>query len=463
VKHIGLFIDLDNAQLAAANEQFKHCQTSALWAGALVAELERACEGVVSVRRAYGDALLNAGQVFRDRIWKAKEIRDEIEEDIYFQRDLFFNGFQMIHCPTVGAKKNRADILMALDCIELATSKSPIDVFAVASQDSDFSPLLHRLRALGKDVVFVTVGKPKGQSWRALEALAGKWVIYDQSVIDRSGYEPFYAAVNTLQETEAEALRQGIPLSAVFARIEQRHPSFTFEAVGFRHFLDFVEACVEDLPVVCKNNMLRLKEATPPEKAAQPPAAQVAAPTQPAAVVREQQLASLLTKQNLRPVADVRREIGRWLRDEVENDGAGIFDINGKPRESVIYNNLIGRIQERFKGSFSKAQINDAIRILGMSEVIHLNPTEGLPLRNCEVTRLAAPDVSRQLIVSFLVGRLLSTGEVFTDADVPPLTKVIFGAADAELLRITKEGLALATCRDDTDDSADTGMERSRQ
>jgi hypothetical protein len=459
VKHIGLFIDLDNAQLEAANHEFTRCHTSALWAGALIAELERVGEGVVSVRRAYGDALLNAGRVFHEKIWNPKEIRDEIIADVYFQTDLFFNGFQMIHCPTVGGKKNRADILMALDCMELASSTSPVDTFAVVSQDSDFSSLLHRLRALGKEVIFITVGKPKGQSWRALEALSAKWIVYDQSVIDRSGFEPFKELVNTLQETDADALGQGIPLPAIQARIEQHCPTFTHEAVGFRQFADFVEACVEDLPLVCKNNTLRLKQETPLVKIPASSTSIQPATADPSPPTREQQLTGLLSKQNLRPVAELRREIGRWLRDEIDNDRPGLFDADGSPKEPLAYSDLNSRIQERFKSTASKSRINDAMRILSMSRVVRLDRSGGWPIRNSPIKSLAAPEVARTLIVSFLVRRLLGTGEVFTDADVRPLTNVIFGASDDELLRITKEGLELAKSKEETNDSADAGME----
>ena len=60
-------------------------------------------------------------------------------------------GYEMIHA---GTGKNAADLLLAIDAMELAFSHG-IDRFVVASSDGDFSHLAHRLRKLGATVTGV--------------------------------------------------------------------------------------------------------------------------------------------------------------------------------------------------------------------------------------------------------------------------------------------------------------------
>src|SRR5437764_189044 len=49
--------------------------------------------------------------------------------------------------------KNSADIRLCVDAMDLAYSKDHIDTFAVVSGDSDFSPLVSKLKELGKHVI----------------------------------------------------------------------------------------------------------------------------------------------------------------------------------------------------------------------------------------------------------------------------------------------------------------------
>src|SRR5580704_18670867 len=49
--------------------------------------------------------------------------------------------------------KNSADIRLCVDAMDLAYSKDHIDTFAVVSGDSDFSPLVSKLKELGKHVL----------------------------------------------------------------------------------------------------------------------------------------------------------------------------------------------------------------------------------------------------------------------------------------------------------------------
>src|SRR5437762_5473777 len=49
--------------------------------------------------------------------------------------------------------KNSADIRLCVDAMDLAYAKSHIDTFAIVSGDSDFSPLVSKLKELGKHVI----------------------------------------------------------------------------------------------------------------------------------------------------------------------------------------------------------------------------------------------------------------------------------------------------------------------
>src|SRR6516162_3039335 len=49
--------------------------------------------------------------------------------------------------------KNSADIRLCVDALDLAYSKEHIDTFVIVSGDSDFSPLVSKLKELGKHVI----------------------------------------------------------------------------------------------------------------------------------------------------------------------------------------------------------------------------------------------------------------------------------------------------------------------
>src|SRR5262249_54779684 len=63
-------------------------------------------------------------------------------------------AIELIEIPRRGQTgKNSADIRLCVDAMDLAYSKDHIDTFVVVSGDSDFSPLLSKLKELGKHVI----------------------------------------------------------------------------------------------------------------------------------------------------------------------------------------------------------------------------------------------------------------------------------------------------------------------
>src|SRR5687768_14062176 len=63
-------------------------------------------------------------------------------------------AIELIEIPRRGQTgKNSADIRLCVDAMDLAYSKDHIDTFVIVSGDSDFSPLVSKLKELGKHVI----------------------------------------------------------------------------------------------------------------------------------------------------------------------------------------------------------------------------------------------------------------------------------------------------------------------
>ena len=75
-----------------------------------------------------------------------------------FKRDLHEAAFEMIEIPHLRMSgKNSADIRMVVDALDLCYTKVHVDTFVIISGDSDFSPLVSKLRENAKTVIGVGV------------------------------------------------------------------------------------------------------------------------------------------------------------------------------------------------------------------------------------------------------------------------------------------------------------------
>jgi uncharacterized LabA/DUF88 family protein len=64
-----------------------------------------------------------------------------------YTREFHSNGIEMIDIPqSRHSGKNSADIHMVVDALDLCYAKQHIDIFALLSGDSDFSPLVSKLK-----------------------------------------------------------------------------------------------------------------------------------------------------------------------------------------------------------------------------------------------------------------------------------------------------------------------------
>src|SRR6476469_5099646 len=76
-----------------------------------------------------------------------------------------------------GSRKNAADIKMAVDAIELAYERSFITTFAIGTGDSDFTPLVHKLREMDKRVIGIGV---QSSTSKLLPPACDEFLFYDR-------------------------------------------------------------------------------------------------------------------------------------------------------------------------------------------------------------------------------------------------------------------------------------------
>jgi uncharacterized LabA/DUF88 family protein len=129
---VAVFIDLENLALGAGEDlpgQADPIPYKAL-------ELLIRDYGNATIRRAYAD-------------WSRPEFGR-------YQNSLAQNGITLIQVTRFGAQqKNAADILMAVDAMEVLITHPDVGTFLLVAGDGDYSPLVQRLREWGKRVVGV--------------------------------------------------------------------------------------------------------------------------------------------------------------------------------------------------------------------------------------------------------------------------------------------------------------------
>ena len=126
---LAVFLDLENIALGARDAHFPRFDIQKV--------LERLLlKGHIVVKKAYCDF-------------------DRYKE---FKRDLHEAAFEMIEIPHLRLSgKNSADIRMVVDALDLCYTKGHVDTFVILSGDSDFSPLVSKLRENDKTVIGVGV------------------------------------------------------------------------------------------------------------------------------------------------------------------------------------------------------------------------------------------------------------------------------------------------------------------
>jgi uncharacterized protein (TIGR00288 family) len=97
-----------------------------------------------------------------------------------FKAGMHQASFELIEIPHVRQSgKNSADIRMVVDALDLCYTKAHVDTFVIISGDSDFSPLVSKLRENNKTVIGVGVKKSTSD---LLIANCDEFIYYDDLV-----------------------------------------------------------------------------------------------------------------------------------------------------------------------------------------------------------------------------------------------------------------------------------------
>src|SRR5689334_24458399 len=100
-----------------------------------------------------------------------------------FKASMHEAAFELIEIPHVRQSgKNSADIRMVVDALDLCYTKSHVDTFVIISGDSDFSPLVSKLRENDKTVIGVGV---KNSTSDLLVNNCDEFIFYDDLVREK--------------------------------------------------------------------------------------------------------------------------------------------------------------------------------------------------------------------------------------------------------------------------------------
>ena len=244
-RNLALFCDFENVALGVREAKYEKFDIGLV--------LERLLlKGSIVVKKAYCD-------------WERyKDFKSGMHEA----------SFEMIEIPHLRMSgKNSADIRMVVDALDLCYTKSHVDTFVIISGDSDFSPLVSKLRENNKTVIAVGV---KNSTSNLLIANCDEFIFYDDLVREqkvktkrpekkpaRGKAAPATAAAAptpvaaedkdkkqeafdlVLVTTEALSAERGaeekIWGSMVKQALKRRNPGFSESYYGFRSFNQLLE------------------------------------------------------------------------------------------------------------------------------------------------------------------------------------------------------------------------------
>lgn len=233
--NIALFCDFENIALGVRDAKFDTFDINKV--------LERLLlKGNIVVKKAYCD-------------W------DRYKE---FKRTMHEASFELIEIPHVRQSgKNSADIRMVVDALDLCYTKSHVDTFVIISGDSDFSPLVSKLRENNKVVIGIGV---KESTSNLLSANCDEFIFYDDLVREqktiRKQVQKTTPGARELKDNKAQAKRQealdfivetieGLVEerggeekmwgSMVKQTMKRRKPGFNESYYGYRSFRELVE------------------------------------------------------------------------------------------------------------------------------------------------------------------------------------------------------------------------------
>ena len=149
------------------------------------------------------------------------------------------------HFRSTKQSKNSSDISLTIDAIDLLYS-APVDVFVIVSSDSDFVPLVNKLRAAGKTAI--GAGR-RGGSSPTLVKSCDRYIYLDEPKPAaqaqrrrRRSSEP-QAEVLLRRAIDASMDSEGmVGGSRLYQTMQRIDPSFSYKALGHSTFTRFLEA-----------------------------------------------------------------------------------------------------------------------------------------------------------------------------------------------------------------------------
>ena len=186
-----------------------------------------------------------------------------------FKATMHQASFELIEIPHLRQSgKNSADIRMVVDALDLCYTKAHVDTFVIISGDSDFSPLVSKLRENAKTVIGVGV---KQSTSDLLMANCDEFIFYDDLVVDKApgpatkkrsrrksavdtdkpasppvdtkNDEAFDLVLRTVKALQAErGGEEKLWGSMIKQTLKRRQPGFSEAHYGFRSFNSLLEA-----------------------------------------------------------------------------------------------------------------------------------------------------------------------------------------------------------------------------
>jgi uncharacterized LabA/DUF88 family protein len=168
-------------------------------------------------------------------------------------QSLHEHGIELIEIPRrESTGKNSADIRLVVDAMDLSWSKPHIDTFVVVSGDSDFSPLVAKLKENGKRVI----GLGMRASTSSLLANACDEFVYYEDLEhgpepEKPGTRPaqgkdeaFQLLADTVRALQRENF-EVIQASLVKDTMKRKRPAFSEAALGYGSFSEMLEDAQE--------------------------------------------------------------------------------------------------------------------------------------------------------------------------------------------------------------------------
>ncbi len=219
--NIAVYIDLENVAIGVRQARFKTLDIG-LVLGRLIDK------GNIVVRKAYAD-----WGKFPD-----------------YKRPLHEAGVELTDLP--GSRitgKNSADIKMVVDALELSYTKPHIDIFALISGDSDFSPLVSKLRENNKHTIGIGV---KSSTSPLLIDSCDEFIFYDDLVrkspqekkgrmsrLPKKTRDAFSLLLEAVEALQRE--NKNLHSSLVKETMKRKQPQFSEEYHGYRSFSRLLE------------------------------------------------------------------------------------------------------------------------------------------------------------------------------------------------------------------------------